>query len=103
MGAIEKSREILTQAFAANPDSEPVWLAAAKLEWETGEIDRARVLLSRARERASSDRVFMKSALLERVSKQFDDALDLIEEGVSLYPKFPKLWMMGVQLCFDDL
>jgi len=102
-GGVDIARDILTQAFAANPNSEPVWLAAAKLEWETGEIERARVLLQRARERASSDRVYMKSALLERVSEQIDDALNLIEEGVSLYPNFPKLWMMGGQICSDDL
>jgi len=102
-GGVDMARDILTQAFAANPNSEPVWLAAAKLEWETGEIERARVLLHRARERASSDRVYMKSALLERVSEQFDNALDLIEKGVSLYPSFPKLWMMGGQICSDDL
>merc|ERR1719354_856555 len=102
-GDIEKSREILTQAFAANPDSESVWLAAAKLEWETGEIDRARVLLSRARERASSDRVFMKSAMLERECEKYSDALTFIEEGLVKYPTFAKLYMMGGQICSNDL
>ncbi len=102
-GDIDKAREILTDAFAANPDSEQVWLAAAKLEWETGEIERARVLLQRARERASTARVYMKSALLEREEKNFDDALALIEEGISTYPTFPKLYMMGGQICSDDL
>jgi hypothetical protein len=43
-----------------------IWLAAAKLEWESNEIERARAVLQRARARAPSDRVFMKSALLER-------------------------------------
>jgi len=102
-GNIDKSREILTNAFAANPNSEPVWLAAAKLEWETGETARARVLLSRARERAPSDRVFMKSALLETETENFEDALLLIEEGILKYPKFPKLYMMGGQICSEDL
>ena len=37
-----------------------------KLEWENNEIQRARVLLAKARERAPSPRVWMKSALLER-------------------------------------
>jgi len=37
-----------------------------KLEWENNEIQRARVLLTKARERAPSPRVWMKSALLER-------------------------------------
>jgi PRP1 splicing factor, N-terminal. len=103
LGDIEKAREILTQAFAANPNSEPIWLAAAKLEWEIGEIDRARVLFSRARERAPSDRVYMKSALLERELQQYDDALSLIDQGLEIYPQFPKLYMMGGQICSEDL
>jgi pre-mRNA-processing factor 6 len=100
---VDKAREILTNAFAANPESEAVWLAAAKLEWETGETERARVLLQRARERATTDRVYMKSAVLEREHKCFDAALKLIEEGIAKYPKFPKLYTMGGQLCSDDL
>ena len=43
-----------------------IWLAAAKLEWESHEIERARAVLQRARIRAPSHRVYMKSALLER-------------------------------------
>ena len=101
-GEIDKAREILTEAFAANPNSEAVWLAASKLEWELGEFERARVLLQRARERAPTARVFMKSAILERENKRFTDALGLIEEGLSKYPKFAKLYMMGGQICSDD-
>ena len=46
--------------------SRQVWLAAVKLEWENDERERARILLSKARGRAPSERVWMKSALLER-------------------------------------
>jgi pre-mRNA-processing factor 6 len=102
-GEIEKAREILTEAFAENPNSEAVWLAASKLEWETGEIERARLLLQRARERAPSGRVFMKSALLEREEGLFTDALALIDEGIKVYPDIAKLYMMGGQICSDDL
>lgn len=102
-GNVDEARTILTDAFAANPDSEAVWLAAAKLEWENSEIERARVLLERARQRARTERVYMKSALLEREQKDFGKALQLIEEGISLYPKFSKLYMMGGQICSDDL
>ena len=102
-GHVDKAREILTEAFAANPNSQDLWLAAAKLEWETGEMERARVLLQRARERAPTDRVYMKSAVLEREDRQFGTALQLIEEGIGLYPKFPKLYMIGGQICSDDL
>ena len=100
---VDTARDILTQAFAANPDSESVWLAAAKLEWETGETERARVLLMRARERAPTQRVFMKSAMLERQQANYSQALQLIQEGLEQYPKFPKLYMMGGQMCSQDL
>jgi pre-mRNA-processing factor 6 len=100
---VDIARDILTKAFAANPDSEQVWLAAAKLEWETDEIERARVLLQRARERASSPRVYMKSALLEREEGNYEEALLLIDQGVKEYPDFAKLYMMGGQICADDL
>ena len=102
-GEVDTSRNILTEAFKANPDSEPVWLAAVKLEWETGEVERARVLLSRARERAPTARIFMKSALLERECKQPDVALDLLEQGLQKYPTFAKMYMMGGQICSEDL
>mmetsp|Transcript_23418 Transcript_23418/g.26664 ORF Transcript_23418/g.26664 Transcript_23418/m.26664 type:complete len:957 (-) Transcript_23418:199-3069(-) len=102
-GEIDKAREVLTEAFAANPNAESVWLAASKLEWETGEILRARVLLQRARERAPSGRVYMKSALLEREEKRFDEALNLINAGIEKYPKFAKLHMMGGQICSEEL
>ena len=38
---------MLLQAFKANPDSEEIWLAAFKLEFENGEVARARGLLSK--------------------------------------------------------
>jgi pre-mRNA-processing factor 6 len=100
---VDVARDILTKAFAANPDSEQVWLAAAKLEWETGEIERARVLLQRATERAPSPRVYMKSALLEREEDNWQEALALIHQGVKEYPEFAKLYMMGGQICANDL
>lgn len=45
----------------------------------------------------------MKSALLEREEKFFDEALALIEQGTAKYKKFPKLYLMGGQICSDDL
>ncbi|KAL3915671.1 MAG: hypothetical protein SGILL_005537 [Bacillariaceae sp.] len=102
-GNVDKAREILTKAFAANPDSESIYLAAAKLEWETGEIERARVLLQRARERAPTERVYMKSAMLEREQHNYKAALKLIEEGMATYPKFAKFYMIAGQITSDEL
>jgi pre-mRNA-processing factor 6 len=102
-GGVGEAREILTEAFAANPNSEQVWLAASKLEWEEGEWERARVLLARARERASTERVWMKSALLEREVGDSAEALRLIREGVAKFPMFSKYYMMAGQICYEDM
>ena len=44
-GDIKAAREILGQAFENSPDSEQIHLAAVKLEWESGHVQRARMLL----------------------------------------------------------
>ncbi len=41
-GDVDGARAILARAFAANPDSEAIWLAAFKLEFENNEPERAR-------------------------------------------------------------
>ncbi len=41
--------QVLSDAFAANPDSEEIWLAAVKLEKENREPERARLLLTKVR------------------------------------------------------
>jgi hypothetical protein len=46
-GDVPGARAILAEAFAANPDSEDVWLAAFKLEFENDEPQRARALLAK--------------------------------------------------------
>jgi hypothetical protein len=48
-----------------NPSSSScIIISAIKLEWENNEFVRARLLLTKARERASSERVWLKAALL---------------------------------------
>jgi hypothetical protein len=51
MAAKEKwlARQVLERAFVANPESEQIWLAAVKLEAESGELSVTRELLIRAR------------------------------------------------------
>lgn len=41
-GDVDGARATLARAFAANPDSEQIWLAAFKLEFENNEPERAR-------------------------------------------------------------
>ena len=47
-------------------------MAAVKLESESGEYERARLLLEKARASAGTGRVMMKSAKLEWVLKNID-------------------------------
>lgn len=100
-GDLDGAREILAESFKFNPGSDTVWLAAAKLEWDAGEHERARALLARARERAGTERVWMKSAMLERelafpVAGEAEEAL--LTDGLRAHPTFDKLWLMLGQL-----
>ena len=38
-GDVPAARRLLADAFSANPDSEAIWLAAFKLEFESGEVE----------------------------------------------------------------
>lgn len=97
-GDVPAARSILALAFDANPNSEEIWLAAVKLESENNEYERARKLLTKARQSASTARVFMKSAKLEWQLNELDRALELVNDGLNRYPEFPKLWMMKGQI-----
>lgn len=88
------ARSILNAAFRANPDSEQVWLAAVKLESENDQNENARMLLAKARERAGTARVWMKSAKLERALNNREKEITLLFEAINLYPNDWKLWAM---------
>jgi pre-mRNA-processing factor 6 len=112
----------LVRTPQANPDSEDIWLAAAKLEWENDEYDRARILLQKACARAPSAKVWMKLALLEREvgltgpapSSQADPSqadpsqadpsqapleLPTLDQAIAKFPDFAKFYLMAGQAC----
>lgn len=98
-GETLEARKVLGQAFQQNPDNEDIWLAAVKLEADSGETEQARQLLTQARENAGTDRVWIRSVAFERqIQKDGDDALALVNEGLQIYPKADKLWMMKGQI-----
>ncbi|CRG84645.1 Pre-mRNA-splicing factor prp1 [Talaromyces islandicus] len=97
-GEIDGARLVLKRAFAQNPNNEDIWLAAVKLETDAKETEHARELLSTARREAGTDRVWIKSVAFERQLGNMDDALDLVNQGLQLYPKADKLWMMKGQI-----
>jgi pre-mRNA-processing factor 6 len=97
-GDVPTARAILQEAYAAIPNSEEIWLAAFKLEFENNEPERARILLAKARERGGTERVWMKSAIVEREHGNVGEERRLLEEGLKLFPSFFKLWLMLGQM-----
>jgi len=97
-GDVPSARAILQEAYAAIPNSEEIWLAAFKLEFENHEPERARMLLAKARERGGTERVWMKSAIVEREMGNASKEKELLEGGLQRFPEFHKLWLMLGQL-----
>eukprot|EP00884_Botryococcus_braunii_P009418 jgi/Botrbrau1/18478/Bobra.0072s0060.1 len=99
-GEIDAARKILEEAFRANADSEEIWLAAFKLEFENNEADRARLLLAKARQSpaTSTQRVWMKSAIVERELGNVQEEREILEEAIRQFPEFDKLYLMKGQL-----
>ncbi|KAJ6828622.1 putative protein STABILIZED1 [Iris pallida] len=97
-GDVHAARAILKEAYAAIPNSEEIWLAAFKLEFENREQERARMLLAKARQRGGTERVWMKSVIVERELKNTEEERRLLEEGLKLFPSFFKLWLMLGQM-----
>ena len=75
-----------------------MWLAAVKLESENEHPQAARSLLAKARERAGTERVWMKSVLLERNLGQPKEALALLLQAIKAHPRYWKLLIMKAQL-----
>ncbi|KAI1812632.1 PRP1 splicing factor [Poronia punctata] len=101
-GEVDNARRVLARAFQQNPNNEDIWLAAVKLEAENDQTEQARGLLKTARQEAPTDRVWMKSVAFERQLGNLDEALDLVQQALNLFPTAPKLWMMKGQI-YDDL
>ena len=97
-GDVDGARAVLMEAFKANPNSEKIWLAAVKLETENGEYQRGRVLLQKARDQASTERVWLKSIVLERNLENMEECKRLLDQAVERYPKFAKFWMIYGQM-----
>ncbi|KAL7670682.1 hypothetical protein ACOME3_005610 [Neoechinorhynchus agilis] len=95
---VTNARKVLANAFSANPNSEEIWLAAVKLESENHEHERARKLLEKAGKSAPTGRVFMKAAKLEWCLGELERALEHVDQGLSKFPLFAKLWMMKGQI-----
>ena len=101
-GMIDECRITLGEAFNQLSGNEDIWLFAVELEADNHDIPKARELLAQARSAAGTDRVWIKSVALERAQNDFETALDLVNQGLQIYPSAPKLWMMKGQI-YDSI
>eukprot|EP00004_Rigifila_ramosa_P016167 TRINITY_DN3809_c0_g1_i1.p1 TRINITY_DN3809_c0_g1~~TRINITY_DN3809_c0_g1_i1.p1 ORF type:complete len:761 (-),score=160.81 TRINITY_DN3809_c0_g1_i1:574-2856(-) len=97
-GDVDMARKVLGRAFDANPNSEKIWIAAFKVESQTGQYERARQLLAKARTMAGTERVWLKSAVLERQLGFVDSQRILLDEALQRFPLFHKLWIVRAQM-----
>lgn len=97
-GDVVGAQQILSRAFEQNEDSESIFLAAAKIAAETNEVEAAQQILQKARGQADTERVWMKSAVLERQLGKLDEALKTLDEAIGRFPSFDKLHMIRGQV-----
>ncbi|KAK4485226.1 hypothetical protein RD792_007854, partial [Penstemon davidsonii] len=101
VGDVPAARAILQEAYAAIPNSEEIWLAAFKLEFENHKPERARMLLAKARERGGTERVWMKSAIVERefgnTAEERSKARAVLTVAGKKNPHNPELWLAAVR------
>lgn len=97
-GELDEARDVIRRAFNQNPNNEDIWLAAVKMEADHGNHDKARELLMVARREAGTNRVWYRSVAYERQLGNLEAALDLVTQGLQLFPKEPKLYMQKGQI-----
>ncbi|GAM34034.1 U4/U6 x U5 tri-snRNP complex subunit [Talaromyces pinophilus] len=99
-GTKEALWQVLEKAVEACPQSEVLWMQLAKEKWQAGDIDNARLVLKRAfaRNPNNEDIWLAASVAFERQLGNMDEALDLVNQGLQIYPKADKLWMMKGQI-----
>jgi pre-mRNA-processing factor 6 len=90
-GQVDEARKILGRSFEQLPGNENLYTRAVDFEIDAGNVDGARSFLAIARQSAATDRIFLKSAVLERTLEDFDAAIDLCNTGLN---HFPACWKM---------
>jgi pre-mRNA-processing factor 6 len=93
----DAARKVIRDAFTKNSNEE-LFLYGVQLEIDAGEIERARILYRSVRNQAPTTRIFYKSAAFERSLGNLDEAMELLEEALRMYPRTPKLHMIQGQI-----
>lgn len=90
-GNPEGARRVLGRSFGELPGNENLYTRAVDFEVNAGNYDEARNFLQIARDTAATDRIFMKSAALERQLENYEAAIDLCNQGLQNWPGSWKL------------
>jgi pre-mRNA-processing factor 6 len=97
-GDPEGARKVLGRSFEQLPGNENLYTRAVDLEVDAGNYEQARSFLQAARESAATDRIFMKSAVLERQLGDFENAIDICNQGLQNWPGSWKLHAIKGQI-----
>ncbi|KAJ4375276.1 U4/U6 x U5 tri-snRNP complex subunit Prp1 [Neocucurbitaria cava] len=97
-GDHEGARDVLRRSFDKLPGNENLYTRAVDLEVAAGNYDQARHFLQTARESAATDRIFMKSAVLERQLENFESAIDICNQALQNWPGSWKLHAIKGQI-----
>ncbi|PJF19490.1 hypothetical protein PSACC_00212 [Paramicrosporidium saccamoebae] len=89
---------ILKRAIAVNPQSEELWVHAAKFHVDGGDLQTAKNILDAASNVIQSETLFRKRAKLELRLGQPDAAIKTLQAGLSIFPKSDLLWLLSCQL-----
>ncbi|KAF2257771.1 TPR-like protein [Lojkania enalia] len=92
------ARNVIARSFQSLPGNENLYTRAVDFEVDANQYDQARAFLRLARDTAATDRIFMKSAVLERQLGNLDAALDLVNEGLQTWPGSWKLHAVKGQI-----
>ena len=97
-GEFDEARRVLARAFTQLPGNENIYTRAVDLEIDAKQFNQARDFLRIARNEASTDRIWIRSATFERNLGNIDEALDLANQALQLFPKAWKLHAIKGQL-----
>ncbi|KAF2001397.1 hypothetical protein P154DRAFT_521780 [Amniculicola lignicola CBS 123094] len=97
-GQKEEARNMIAKSMDQLSDNENIYLHLVEMEIEDGNISEARLWLEGAREDAATDRVYIKSATLERDHGTLDEALDMVNKGLQFFPAGWKLHAIKGQI-----
>jgi pre-mRNA-processing factor 6 len=97
-GDPEQARRVLGRSFEALPGNEMLYTRAVDFEVDAGNFDQAKTFLEIARESAATDRIFIKSAVLERQLENYEAAIDICNQGLQNWPGSWKLHAIKGQL-----